>query len=85
MSIKHLDVCHKLGQEKTQPRVTPLSRWDIHSPRETPLRNKQGLAIVLPFLNPWSILMCPVFKELSANNNVSENIWHTWYENQKIP
>ncbi len=24
MSIKHLDVCHKLGKEKTQPRVTPL-------------------------------------------------------------
>ncbi len=45
MSIKHLDVCHQLGQEKTQPRVTPFSCWDTHSPRETPLTNKQMVAV----------------------------------------
>ncbi len=41
MSIKQIDVGHQLGQEKTQPRVTPFSCWDTHSPQETPLTNKQ--------------------------------------------
>ncbi len=41
MSIKHLNVCHKLGPEKTQPRVTPLSCCEFHSFQETPFRNKQ--------------------------------------------
>ncbi len=32
MSIKHFDVCHQLVQEKTQPRATPFSCGDTHSP-----------------------------------------------------
>ncbi len=43
MSIRHLNVCHKLGQEKTQSRVTPLSCREFHSFRETPLTNKQTI------------------------------------------
>ncbi len=40
MSVKPLNVCHKLGQEKTQPRVTPLS-CEFHSFWETLLTNNQ--------------------------------------------
>ncbi len=34
-----------------QPRVTPLSRWDIHSPRETPLTNKQTNKLICKYVH----------------------------------
>ncbi len=42
MSIKDLDVCHKLGKEKTQPRVTPLLSLGHLFPSRDPF-NKQTI------------------------------------------
>ncbi len=67
MFIKHLDVCHLTGQEKTQPRVTPFPWWDSHSLQGTPPTKKQTNKINNNINNNLYILI---------NNNINDMTYH---------
>ncbi len=52
MSIKLLDLCHKLGQEKAQPRVTPLLLGYLFPSRD-PFNKQQKITHI--FSHPWLV------------------------------